>query len=162
MKKLLLCCLFLFALTACAINKEAEYVLPDPINENASKIKIDSSTLKAELLDTVTTRSKEINVLITGSNIADSGLYYFVVPMLEKNEEGTWRRIPVNQNVWEQITGDPDYYWSSCYREDGASVMWDTASIYTSDLAEQLNPGEYRVIIFFPDRTLYVPFSVVE
>ena len=161
MKVILAFCVCLLLLTACEIKAGPEYVLPDPSVQN-HMTGIDSSSLQIEMLERVTTKSAEINVKITGSNIADNGLYYFLVPVLERNESGTWRRIAVNANFWEQITGDPDYYWSPCYREDGSSEMWTTATVFVSDLAEQIKLGQYRITLFFPDRTLYVGFTVDE
>lgn len=38
--------------------------------------------------------------------------------------------------------------------------MWDTAEIPVRTLTRPLRKGDYRTVVFFPDRTVYTEFTI--
>lgn len=164
----LICCLLL--LTSCQKESNDNMVnsigrgvtIDDPEPRYPDYTEINSFNIETELCDSVTTKSDKISVNITGSNTPDNMIYYFTFMALEREYNSEWIRIPVIDNMAQHIIGDPDYFWSFCCREDGTSQMWTTSTLYISDLAESLQTGSYRTVIFFPDRTVYTYFEIIE
>lgn len=156
---LLLSVLFL---SSCTQQEKGYLIDPVPYDNGCHA---DSSGITVEIEDEVTTASETITVLITGSNVPDrpDAVNYFSAPALEYRDGEKWERIPIREEGWMQNMEDaPEDYWTTKYREDieAPAEMWDTAEIPVRTLTRPLRKGDYRTVVFFPDRTVYTEFTI--
>ena len=167
MKKIIQCIFLLFIsllFVSCSHQEQGYIIDPEPYDNGCHA---DSSGITAEIEGEVTTASETITILITGSNVPGKpyAVNYFSAPALEYRDGEEWKRIPIKDEGWmRDMECAPEYYWTTKYREGDElpAVMQDTAEIHTGTLTRPLRKGDYRTVLFFPDRTIYTEFTISE
>lgn len=104
----------------------------------------------------------ELTVLIYGSNINDNKICMYDVPSLEvKSASGEWTAVPYKLKGYETIAYDEGFYWMTSRKpNDDDELIW-SLSIDVKKLAVELSEGEYRALVYLPDKTLYAYFEIV-
>jgi len=156
-----------FFIVACSIS--SEYVTPtDPdvsgFDNGYQDFGIDVETeqdysriIAYTEFESYTTDFELINIIIKNEN-PGKGFYFYMMPYLEKMEEGEWIRLEydVSKRTYESN-------WAFCGIEGDKTSQYSTRiAIATDYLRDEPTPGDYRVVLFVGARTLYVPIKITQ
>ena len=107
--------------------------------------------------ETYTSDFEMINIIIKNKN-PGKGFYFYMIPFLEKMEDGEWIRL----NYYTSILSNESNL-AFCGIEGDKTSQFSTRTAILSDfLSDKPSTGDYRAVVFVGARIIYAPFKIID
>lgn len=100
--------------------------------------------------------SEEISCLVQDNNVGKA-FYLFEIPFIEQKIDGSWVRLYYDSERLDVAQ------WTLCAVEGNTTEPNSTRYIVRlEDIIPKVTPGEYRLVVFTAQKTLYAPFILTK
>ena len=104
-----------------------------------------------------TTDFEMINIIIKNEN-PGKGFYFYMIPFLEKMDDGEWIRLNYDTSVLSDESN-----MAFCGIEGDKTSQFSTRTAIVSDfLIDKPSTGDYRAVVFVGARIIYAPSKIID
>lgn len=138
---------------------------PEPFNleeqqiQNFLDVELESSydNIVAKMeKDSYSLNSEEISCLVQDNNVGKA-FYLYEIPFIEQKIDDNWVRLYYNPKQLDVAQ------WTLCAVEGNTTEPNSTRYIVRlEDITPKVTPGEYRLVVFTAQKTLYAPFTLTK
>lgn len=101
---------------------------------------------------------EKIIITVENQNVG-KGFYLYIVPAIERKTDNDWVRLNYNPEAY--LLGDDN--WAFCGIDGQKEIKYSSCVfIWSENLKDKWNEGEYRAVIFVGKETIYAPFSIIK